>query len=74
LVTDQSSISSAAGASCGSDHASQPVPAQGNRPPKVRRPRSYRLPPPGLHCLVCRHPGYLRKPDSYEPYHSRKHS
>ena len=67
LVTDSSSISSATRASCGSDDASRPVPLPSKRPPNARRPRSYRVPPSGLHCLVCRRPGYLRKPDSYEP-------
>lgn len=67
LVTDPSSISSATGASCGSDDASRPVQLPTRRLPKARRPRSYRLPPPGLRCQVCRHLGYLRQPDSYEP-------
>jgi len=72
-VTDLSFPFSDSGSSCGSD-ASRPVPqSPSQRPPRVRQPRSDRVPWPGLRCLLCGRPGYLHTPHPYEPDHSGKY-
>ena len=66
-VTDQSSTFSDSKSSCGSD-GDRPLPLSDvTSRPRLHTPHPRHMAPPGLRCVVCGCPGYLRNESLYEP-------